>query len=154
MLITASYLFLTTRSPEGFYQGWIPKPDWVASVVWAGNLPVQTWSQHLNQLGYFLNSTSMSSIFWLGVASLKNYRQYEKVQNASYIPKTRDNKILFIPHFYLLSMNTSTLVEPNHLETFQVLGNAEIILISAFPASGSKCKDQIFLHPYFQVLNN
>ena len=47
--------------------------------------------------------------------------------------------MLFITHFYSLSMKTPTLVETNNLETFQVF--AKMIWLSEVPVSGSRCKD-------------
>ena len=34
--------------------------------------------------------------------------QYDKMQNTNYTPQTGGSKMLFIPHFYSLLMNTST----------------------------------------------
>ena len=42
---------------------------------------------------------------------LKIYRGYENIQN---VRNTKGSKMLLIPHFYLLFMNTSTSVETNN----------------------------------------
>ena len=63
----------------------------------------------------------------------KNYRQYDKMKNRNYIPKTKGIKMLFISHFHLFSMETSTLVETNPLVTFQVIG--KVIWLSEFLVS-------------------
>ena len=63
----------------------------------------------------------------------KNYRQYDKMKNKNYIPKTKGIKMLFISHFYSFSMETSTLVETNPLVTFQVIG--KVIWLSDFLVS-------------------
>ena len=59
--------------------------------------------------------------------------------------------MLCIPHFYSLIMKTFTLVETNHLETFQVFG--KMIWLSEFPVSGSRREDLILLNFYLQMLS-
>ena len=50
MLITAFCQFVTKRSPEASYPGWVPKPSRGSSGVWTINLPI--CSQSLKALGH------------------------------------------------------------------------------------------------------
>ena len=59
-------------------------------------------------------------------------------------------KILY--NFYLLPMKTSTLVETNHLETFQVFEKMNWLL--EFPVIGSRCENLILLRFYLQISND
>ena len=59
--------------------------------------------------------------------------------------------MLFISHFYSLSIKTSTFLEKIHLvESLQVFG--KIIWLSDFMVSISRCEDLIVLHFYLPML--
>ena len=136
ILITASYLFLNQR------------PPWSLSSI-----------DHLVQLEpgpfwFWFNCNPLwISAFWLEVQNLKHFKQYDKIQNTSSIPKTRSSKMLFIFHFYSLSIKTATLLESNRLvKTLPVFG--KIIWLSDFMVSISKCGDLKVLHYYLSMLND
>ena len=59
---------------------------------------------------------------------------------------------LILYNFCLLSMKTSTLVETNHLETFQEFGNK--IWLSRFLVICSRCENLILIQFYLQILND
>ena len=57
-----------------------------------------------------------NSTFWLWVEYLKNRDNMTKYKIQEHVPNTSGNKMLFIPHFYSLLMNTSTLGQNQSLK--------------------------------------
>ena len=64
---------------------------------------------------------------------------------------TRVSKMLFIPHFHSLLMNTSTsfIYQSNHLKTFQTF--MKTVWFSEIRVTGSRYEDLMLLYFYLQM---